>query len=139
MDRPVSAVRPVTFDGKGGITFAYSVGVSVKTILEKSSGEHGIVLVLVDTVRVLPGIEANDVDIAFLPGDLIFDDCPFGEPEQDSIRHCMNACGESEYVLIVVILTRNVLTEETREVVHICVASRDLEEGRVRVYDPRNN
>lgn len=139
MDRHISLSRPVTFDGEGGIIFAYQVGQSIRDLLHKSQGGRGVILMLVDTLVILEGVESSDVECTFLPGDDIFDDCPFDEEEQAAIRSCMDACGPDEYVLIAVVCQRYLAQERVKETVHVCVASRNLEEGAIKMPDPRNN
>jgi hypothetical protein len=140
MSGNISAVRPVTFTPDGGITFAYSVGRNIKELLARHGDGRGVILLMVDTTIIVPGVmEANQIEMAYIPGDEIFEDSPFDEEDQGHIRDCMTACTPSEYVLIVVLYQHGLNDEAAQEEVHICVASRDFEEGRITVYDPRNN
>lgn len=137
MKHHVSATRPITITDDG-ITFAYSVGKGIKDMLTKFDG-RGVILLLVRTVVLMPGIEANSIDVAWLAGDEIFDDSPFDEEEQANIRECMAECKADEYVLVAVLSITRAASDEAEEQTHICVASRQFEEGQIALPDPRNN
>lgn len=131
----LSANRPVTFVNDG-IKFEHSVGSSIKDLLQKSNGKHGVMLLLVSSVVLVPGMELHDVDVAFVPGNEIFDDCPLDEEDQAHVRMCLDACKDHEYVLVVVIHEMDMQAKQGKEETHICVADRNLEE---RTINPRNN